>query len=501
MSLCPRCGVLPRRRPGAPCTPCTVTENRNRRVARDTAPVPRFSRPLKGTRFLITSAQNATPAHLPFLETLKTAAKHLGAELLVVPLRYKNPTSIWSAAQERDDWWAPELTPYLFNERRKLGPNLVLVGDVRIQPTASNPLAGFQSLTGAESCVIAHPKMAFRAVPAPSGRFPKILSTTGSVTRANYTDSKAGALGEFHHYLGAVLVELKGRHFHLRQINADRKTGEFTDLWTHFGPRGVTRAAPALGLVLGDTHARFACPKVDAATFGEGGIVEELEPETLVFNDLFDGWSANPHHDGNPFAAIAKYRSAGGSVREEVEHAVRFVAERCEGRRAVIVPSNHDNFLARWIIATDWRRSPGNAAFYLETAAAMVASVRTDSGGARHADPLTYWVERLRGDAQIQCLEADESFKLGEIECGQHGDRGPNGARGSLKNLSRVGAKMIVGHAHTPGIEEGLYQVGTSTPLRLEYTRGPSSWLNTHCVVYATGARSLITIIDGEWHA
>lgn len=28
---------------------------------------------------------------------------------------------------------------------------------------------------------------------------------------------------------------------------------------------------------------------------------------------------------------------------------------------------------------------------------------------------------------------------------------------------------------------------------------GASSWLNTHCLLYANGKRSLINVIDGEW--
>jgi hypothetical protein len=506
-TLCPVCNTHPRRAPGLHCGGCTTIEQRARRArarARGPAadePATRFARHLDAQRYLITSAQNATPVHPEFLATLKAAAKHLGAELVVIPLRYRNPTSRWSSAQESDEWWAPELAPYLFNQRKKLGPNLVLIGDVKTQPTAVNPLSGFEAFTGAESCVIGHPKMAFRSVPAPTGRFPKILSTTGSVTRRNYTDSRAGKLGAFHHCLGAVIVELEGRHFHLRQINASRVDGSFTDLATHYTAAGARPAPPAAALVLGDTHARFTCPEVDAATFGKRGIVETLNPQTIVFHDLFDGYSVNPHHEGNPFIAAAKVSGLLTSVRGEVEHAIEFVRSRTRGRKAVIVPSNHDNFLSRWVISTDWRRAPGNAAFYLETAAAMLKSTRATGRGAEYADPFKHWVDKLKGNAAIRALDVDERFEVAGIELGLHGDRGPNGARGSLKNLSRIGAKVISGHSHTPGINEGHYQTGTSTPLRLEYTHGPSSWLNTHCVIYASGARSLITVIDGEWRA
>lgn len=509
-TLCPKCGERPRRLPGLSCVPCSVVYMRELRARRKLGLLSRrvtvegttrFARPLNAQRYLITSAQNATPVHPEFLAALKVAARELDAEIVVIPLRYKNPTSVWSASQESDEWWDPAIVPYLYDQRKKLNANLVLVGDVKVQPTASSPLTGFESLTGAESCIIGHPKMQFRSVPAPTGRYPKILSTTGSVTRPSFTDSKAGALGKFHHFLGALLVEIDGKRFHLRQVNADRRTGAFTDLATEYTPAGARLAPPALGVVFGDTHARFADPVVDVATFGPGGLVETIDAQTLVFNDLFDGYACNPHHLGNPFIAAAKYHAALGSVRSEVEHAVEFVRQRSAGRRAVIVPSNHDNFLSRWVTSTDWRSSPANAAFYLETAQAMLASTRMTAGGAVYADPFKHWVDRLKGSAQIRALTADESFRLADIECGLHGDRGPNGARGSLKNLSRLGARVISGHSHTPGIQEGHYQTGTSTPLRLEYTSGPSSWQNCHCVVYASGARALILFIDGAWRA
>jgi hypothetical protein len=86
------------------------------------------------------------------------------------------------------------------------------------------------------------------------------------------------------------------------------------------------------------------------------------------------------------------------------------------------------------------------------------------------------------------------------IEIGYHGDRGPNGARGSRNAFSKIGVKTVIGHSHSPGIRDGAYQTGTSSRLKLEYNSGPS-WLHTHCVIYPNGKRSLINIIDGKWRA
>ena len=67
------------------------------------APTTIYQRELpRGTvRYLVTAAQNATPVHPEWWAVLKTMAKALRAELLVIPLRYKNPTSQWSGSQQR----------------------------------------------------------------------------------------------------------------------------------------------------------------------------------------------------------------------------------------------------------------------------------------------------------------------------------------------------------------------------------------------------------------
>jgi hypothetical protein len=129
----------------------------------------------------------------------------------------------------------------------------------------------------------------------------------------------------------------------------------------------------------------------------------------------------------------------------------------------------------------------------------MVETAKVGASGASYVDPFKHWVSRLSRNKGVRCLDSDESFVVGGVECSMHGHRGPNGAKGTIRNLRRLGARVVIGHSHQPGIDEGAYQVGTSTGLRLEYNQGPSAWLNAHCVVYASGKRSLLFVIDGEW--
>ena len=467
--------------------------------ARDPDANPQFKRKLGGIkRFVITSAQNATPVHTGFFKSLLQFCAYNSAELVVIPIRYKNPTSRWTHSQEGAEVWADELQPYLYNQRKKLNENLSLLADIKTVPTATKPLSGFESITGHSSGIFGHTKLQMQCIATPQDRYPKILSTTGACTVENYTDSKAGKKGEFHHSLAALVVEIRGKKFFMRHINAV-KDGSFIDIDKEYSRNGVADAAPALSISFGDTHRAVMCPVVEKTTFGKGGMVEVLNPKYLVFHDLHDGISTNHHERRNPFHQVGLRNEGMHIVEDEVRGDVRWLAKVCEGRHGVIVPSNHDDFLARWLREQDWRQDPANAEFYLETALHMVRTVKASTGLPHIPHPYKYWVDRLKGDAPITCLERDQSFTLAGVELAIHGDQGPNGARGSRENLRRIGVKSIVGHSHSPGIEEGCYQTGTSTPLRLNYNSGPSSWLNAHVVLYANGKRAVLPIVDGEW--
>src|SRR3990172_5670670 len=211
-------------------------------------------------RFVITSAQNATPVWKPFLKSLLSFCVHQNAQLVVIPYRYKNPTSMWSKSAQHDDWWAKELHPYLYDRRIDLGPHLTLLADIKAQPTSTRPLQGFETMTGGKSAILGHPKLELLTVPTPQQSMAKILVSTGAVTKKNYIPSKAGKKAEFHHTFGACLVELDDSGiFFVRQINATR-SGSFCDLDYEYHPIHPPLKNDIAALVMGDTHVDFADP-------------------------------------------------------------------------------------------------------------------------------------------------------------------------------------------------------------------------------------------------
>lgn len=459
----------------------------------------------KAKRYVITSAQNATPIHKGFFAALRRYCEHHGAELIIIPLRYRNPTSMWSENDTGADWWDPAVLPYLNDTRHMLGKNLAVLADIKIQPTATDPLSGLEGVSRGESCIVGHPKVALTVVPAPSHSTPKMMVTTGSVTQPNYTNSKAGKKGEFHHSLAAVVVETDGALFHLRHLAAT-KDGAFIDLDKEYTPKAVRKAPPALALVMGDTHAWFADKAVLRATFdADDSLVNTVRPKNIVWHDTLDFYSANHHHRGEPFVNLAKHLDGFADVAREVQHAFALVdkyMQKFKGTVHAFPHSNHDAALYRWVKETDWRSDPRNALFYLETALHLAQNTKMKENGASTPDPFKFWGEKLlKSPKRCRFLSSDEAFVIAGVDLGNHGHMGANGARGSLRGLAKQGVKSIVGHSHTPGIYEGAMQVGTSSMLRLGYNKGASSWLHTHALLYANGKRTLINFIGGKYKA
>jgi hypothetical protein len=96
------------------------------------------------------------------------------------------------------------------------------MSDVKIQPTAVNPMSSMEGLSGINSCVFGAPKVQMEMIPVIEGSQPKMMVTTGAVTLSNYTDSKSGKKGEFHHTLGFVVVEIKDDDtFFIRPVTAE----------------------------------------------------------------------------------------------------------------------------------------------------------------------------------------------------------------------------------------------------------------------------------------
>jgi len=456
----------------------------------------------KVSTYIVTWAQNSTPIHEDFWAALLLYAEHTGGHIVVIPGRYKNPTSSWTVSQRNAEYWCDEVSPYLMNERIDLCNSLVVMGDIKTQPTAVNPLSGFETITGSQSGIFGHPKVQMKAVATPQNKLPKQLLTTGACTVHNYTDTKAGKKGEFHHILGACVVDIESDGtFHTRQVNAD-DDGSFIDLNYLYRPEGVYPAPRPEALVLGDVHTDSMDPVVEKVTFhDEDCMVDVLRPKRVVVHDWFDGFSGSHHHKYKPFLQFAKYHAGAHNVGQEVERTL----EKTEAWlrpdiQFTIVDSNHNDHLTRWLEEGQPKTDHENAVFYHELYAKVLRGTALDDGRLVMPNPLQI-LARDRGIDNLHFLLPNEPFIVADIDLSNHGHLGSNGSRGSIEQYGKMGVKTISGHSHTPGIVNGAYAVGTNSILDMEYVKGPSSWMHTDCIVYANGKRSLVNIINGRWCA
>lgn len=408
-------------------------------------------------RYVITAAQNATPPHMDFLGSILNYCEVNDARLVVIPYRYHNLRSVYSTDKREDDWWHTSLEPYICDEMVRLSDNLVLMGHLKVQPTATAPLSGLESYSGQDSAIIGHPKIELKTVPTPSKVLPKIMSSTGTITVPNYSDTKAGYKGEFHHSLAAVVVEIDDDgDFHIRHIHADDSTGEFYDLNRYYSPTSVEKIDRIAALVTGDTHAEFIDDAVKEATYtGKNSIMRVLNPEVMVYHDVEDFYSRNHHHRGNDIITFGKHHFGRDNVEESLQVTADFIDEVSdESTLNVIVKSNHDEAFDRWLREADPKMDMENARFYHYMKYHQYTNTSMTPTGFQTIDSFEFWCKNpmdkngLLSKDRTVFLKRDQSFVVANVELGFHGDVGPNGARGSARAFSKIGPKTVIGHSH-----------------------------------------------------
>lgn len=448
-------------------------------------------------RYVVTSAQNNTQIHHSFFESLLKYCEHNNAELLIIPVRYKNPTSplSWKTSEV---WWPSEVKSYLVDRNFDISRDFVVMGDVKINATAVDPVAGLETISGTKSAIFGHPQIRMKTVATPQDRRVKILHTTGSVSRKNYSKTKEGARGEHHHTFGAVVAEVEGSTTFIREIVAD-SNGCFYDLDKLYTPEGVIDGQTIEALVTGDEHVVHLSEKVVNATYvAPNSIVAVLQPKYIVRHDVFDFYAQNHHHRNDIFTKYMKNIHGQDDIREELRQTIDFIDKTTpEGTTNLIVQSNHNAAFTRWLREYRPHDDPRHMKLYAEMLLEICKYIEQNK---EIPDAFTLYAEsRLKSPTVF--LDRRKSYLIKGIDVSQHGDLGINGARGTIRSYANTEYKSIIGHSHSPGIRYGCYQVGTSTRLQLDYNLGLSGWMNTHCVIYPNGKRALIHIVDGKWRS
>ena len=457
-------------------------------------------RDLSGKKFVFTSAQNNTYIHEGFYSSLLHFCEENGAQLIISPFTY-NKSGFQNGTRESDDlWYDPRIEEFFVSETCNVAPGLIFCGELDILPTAVNPLSGLESYAQNNSAIIPHTKVQLQSMPRMKGEDPRSLFTTGTITQRNYIQRKAGQKAEFHHVFGALLVEVdaEGLWF-ARQLIAS-EDGVFYDLTTKYSPEGVDYGHRVEAITWGDIHHEKLDHNISNVNWmRESCILDTLQPKHQFIHDLTDFRARNHHNIRDPYHRAAMYAKHGEDVQHDMEQCGLFL---CLISRpwcnTVVVESNHDQALQRWLRDANVNQDPINAVFFHEANTEIYRAIRDNV-----SFNVFEWAVRKSGyDLEnVLFLNEDDSYLVHGIECGMHGHRGPNGSRATPKSFRFIGRKVNTAHTHSAGIFEGVYTAGVSGLLDMGYNKGPSSWSHSHIVTYPNGKRTIITLRNEKWKA
>lgn len=433
------------------------------------------------TRFVITTAAAGQRVEEDFLIAIKTYCKENNAALLILP--QKN-----GKAQVIDPILANES---FITENMPLNRNisiLALISDAKtVDVTTGIGRYGRRNT----SSILPSTKQSLKYVATGTSRMPHAIMSTGAITSPSYISTgmvdKRSVLATLDHVVGAVILEIEDNHiYHFRQVQYDFADKSFFDMGKKYKGSKVTNHAPA-ALVLGDWHSG----ETDQAVYEcFKNLSKAIGIKEWVLHDSFNGHSINHHESENSVILARKGQYNQLSLYREIkEFRNDLINLSSHLTQITIVKSNHDEFLDRYLKEARYKDEPQNHRYALDLAIAMIDGY----------DPLKTAVDPNNRLNKIKWLSRDESYKIGDIELGAHGDRGSNGARrASMQMMENAYGKCVVGHAHSAEIMRDVFRVGTSTAPSPSYGDGPSSWTQTGCLVYNNGMRQLINVIDGK---
>lgn len=392
----------------------------------------------KSRRLLVTTYVVKQQIHQDLFKTIKSFAKQNDYEIIVIPINFVNPTteSGYQKALE-DEWFSPEVVPYLCWKRLTIG-GVTIRADVRINPSTQNPVATVKSLVCGNT-VFAHTSQSMGCRANSVYVKPHQIWCTGHINVLETVKNVANKRAEFTARHGFLLIE-DGL---IRNVHATQD-GAFIDLNSHWAGGVCQGKVDDSVAILGDIH--IGQHDNDAIDWVMAKINELDCIKKLVLHDVFDGSTINPH--SNPENQRAIFKDLATELRETNKWLEAFSQEY----QVLLVESNHHNFIDRW-----FRERKGKEL----TEADKRVLARHIQGGHPALFP---GVTHVKYD-----------HKIFGVYVGRHGDKGQNGAKGSIGADYRAGQRSISGHSHEPGILGGAERVGCLTKIPMDYNRNQLS--------------------------
>lgn len=449
----------------------------------------------KHKRFVVTSAVTGCEVDEDFYGSIKNYCKLQNAALLIlVSSDASNASGKISKYGTIDKRLAQEC---IVIEDTDLNSNIFL-STIKLSAKNVDPISGLDRIGQRDGTfVFASPKQRMHMVATSNIKLPHALMTTGAITKPNYVhaggymNERVSYVADHDHVMGAIIVEIVDNdEYHYRQVQASKHDGSFIDLGVRYTKKTAGKESPE-AIIPGDWHSGETDPHVAEAI---AEMCALMKPNKMILHDAFNGMCVNHHEDHYKLLRAKRAMANELSLSQELAGLAKDLNYLSTlVKQVVVVKSNHDEFLSgHYLQKGKYVDDPHNHYLALKLAQAMMEG----------HDPIRVGTEMhgLNPGAKVRWMARDEDYKIAGIQVGAHGDQGANGKKNpGLAGMEKSYGNCVFGHSHTPGILRGAWSVGTSSYLKLCYNSGPSSWMQTVCLVYANGSRQLINVIEGKW--
>jgi len=432
--------------------------------------------------YVNTSAQACARVNKQVLQSILTYLKHNDAEMKILPMQGKHIN---------EDKMAKVLHQYDLVYGDLNLNNKIKIKDYKVKPQAIIPLTGLEPLIkGDRSAIIAGTKINLRAVANSNTRMAKLLMTTGALTHPRYEQRhRIGKIAQMDHEYGMVVVEvINNKTYHARYVEI-QKNGKFYDLGTLYDGNTVIENQRVNSLVI-EPHVTCIDHKSLEATLK---MMKDLKPNNLFIHDMFNGSSIS-HHNMNDIVELHHYfgenkLSLENELKENAEFLKLMLNKMPSDGKIYIVASNHNEFIDRYLGSGRFINEPQN----LEIACDLLKSAFR--GVPPLKEGLSYFMDI---PDNVIFLNRGEDLRILGYYMNNHGDKGPNGARGSPRGYDKNLEKSISGHGHTCYKYRHTIKIGTIAQLHQRYNMGgQSNWSSTNGILHPNGKTQLINLVNG----
>ncbi len=300
------------------------------------------------------------------------------------------------------------------------------------------------------------------------------------------------------------------------------------DLGKIYSNTGVTEVKSLPGIVLGDWHLGNTDPGFVKAT-GDAlerlGVIEKnplfgtgLHHEyrkgpvglgTLVFHDLIEGTPNNRHTLESLLSRAMNDLSGHADLANHIQTAAAFIAQLQQTLPDTIFVVPVDNHGSDWL----WKRLQEGDLFKAGRARELPLILRLMRDAIEQkVNPYEQIFKYYGLDTdRVWFMEKTETHRVGidlqnptafrmvhGVDVSQHGHNGVNGAKSiSLAKLLVGYGANVSGHTHSSAEYAQSVKVGTATPVKQDFHRGPSNSDASIAVIYSDQAIQLLRLEKG----